>query len=58
MLVILIVFRLMMKKQNLVLILVFYMVVPTLDQVTDIRMVLRLLQGPEAEFQINSGEVN
>ena len=55
-LVILIVLRSKMQKQNLVMILVFYMVVPTLDQVTDIRMVARLLHGPEAEFQINSGE--
>ena len=46
----------MMEKQKGLFILLFCVVVPTLDQITDIRMVLRLMHGPEDGFQINSGK--
>ena len=39
------------------LILIFYVVVPSLDQSTDINMVRRLLTGPEDDFQFYSGEL-
>ena len=43
-----------MEKQKGLFILLFCVVVPTLDQFTDIRMVARLMHGPEEDFQINS----
>ena len=46
-----------MEKQKGLFILLFCVVVPTLDQFTDIRMVFRLMRGPENNFQINSGKI-
>ena len=37
---------------------IFNMVVPTLDQATDISLVRRLLAGPEDQFHIYSGEIS
>ena len=42
--------------QNGVLIFVFCILVPTLDQFSDINMASRLLVGPEPEFRIESGK--
>ena len=42
--------------QNGVLIFVFCILVPSLDQFSDINMASRLLEGPEPEFRIESGK--
>ena len=42
--------------QNGVLIFVFCVLVPSLDQFSDISMASRLLVGPEPEFKIESGK--
>ena len=42
--------------QNGVLIFVFCILVPSLDQFSDISMASRLLVGPEPEFKIESGK--
>ena len=42
--------------QNCCLILVFNLLVPLLDQYTDLSMATRLLRGPEDTLTINSSE--
>ena len=47
-----------MTKEKSCLILLFWILVPTLDQGTDLAMVVRLLKGPDPNTTINSCEQN
>ena len=50
----------MMEKigsEKVFLITVFHVLVPSLDQATDINMVRRLLAGPDQQFHVYSGEL-
>ena len=45
------------NSEKMFLIIIFNVVVPSLDQATDINLVRRLLVGPEDQFHIYSGEI-
>ena len=44
-------------RKTCVLILMFWILVPTLDMVTDVTMVIRLFRGPSPDLVVSGGEV-
>ena len=46
------------NKKELVLILIFWILCPTLDMVTDMNLAIRLFRGPSPDLRVSGGNTN